>query len=248
MKINNVKYLIRLDDGCPTMNRIKWLRLEKLLDHYDIKPLVGVIPSNNDPLQKINVEDPEFWNKVKNWENKGWSIALHGYDHCYISKTRGINPFWSRSEFAGIPLEIQKEKIRKGIEILNKHDIHPKYFFAPSHTYDENTLEALRQESDIRIISDSIGRKPFRFNDFIFIPQIIGHCTEIPIPGIWTFCLHPNGMTDEDFKATELFLSNNKNKFIGFDEINLSKISSKSMFDKIISYFFFMQRKIRGLK
>lgn len=170
------QYLIRLDDACPTMNAKKWYRMETILDKYGIRPMVGVIPANNDTKQIIDFVDSGFWGKVKRWEQKGWTIALHGYDHCFISDDgmRGLNPLWERSEFAGVPLELQKDKIRKGVEVCRANGIDPKYFFAPAHTYDGNTLRALREESNIRIISDTIATKPYRKGDFVFTPQMGG--------------------------------------------------------------------------
>lgn len=167
------KYLIRLDDSCPTMDVSKWNRIEEILDTYGVSPMVGIIPENMDENQLLNSYDKEFWNKVKNWEKKNWSIALHGYDHCFISDggMDGLNPLWERSEFAGVPLEEQKKKIRKGVAIFRANGIEPKYFFAPAHTFDKNTLEALRTESSIRIISDTIAIKPYRKGEFTYIPQ-----------------------------------------------------------------------------
>ena len=244
------KYLIRLDDACPTMSIEKWTRIEVILDKCGIRPMVGIVPHNEDDHLMCEQADNDFWNRVKAWETKGWSIALHGLNHCYISNKglSGLNPFWKRSEFAGVSLDQQKEKIRKGVSILKEHGINPKYFFAPSHTYDENTLEALRQESNIRIISDSIGRKPYKKDDFIFIPQIVGHCMEIPLLGVWTFCLHPNSMTDANFEATEMFVKQHQNEFISFDDLNLNNVATKSLFDKALSALFFGYRKIRGLR
>ena len=242
------KYLIRLDDACPTMDSDKWQQVEDVLDRCGIKPLVGVIPSNNDPDLMINNPDPQFWNKVKNWESKGWAIALHGYDHCYISTKKGINPLWSRSEFAGITLDVQKEKIRKGIAILSKHDIHPKYFFAPSHTFDLNTLQALRECSDIRIVSDTIATKPYLYdNDFVFVPCQMGKFRNIPFNGYWTFCFHPNGMNSTAMKDFESFIALNLNKFISFDKISISHISKKGLTDCLLSSSYFLMRKIKGL-
>ena len=79
-----VKYLIRLDDACPTMKKEMWDRIEALLDSYGIKPMVGIIPDNADKDLKIDEEDTFFWEKARQWQSKKWSIALHGYDHCYI--------------------------------------------------------------------------------------------------------------------------------------------------------------------
>lgn len=244
------KYLIRLDDACPTMDAANWQRMEDILDRYGVRPMVGVIPNNNDSKQKIDAEDPAFWNKVDNWVKKQWAIALHGYDHCYISENglKGLNPLWARSEFAGVPLEKQKEKIRKGVKIFRSHGIDPKYFFAPSHTYDHNTLVALKEESNIRIISDTIATKPYKDGDFTIIPQLGGHCSEMKISGIWTFCLHPSAMTEENFVATEDFLKAHKDEFISFYELDLSNVQKKDIKSRLISWFYFTRRKLKGVK
>ncbi len=240
-------YLIRLDDACPTMDRAKWGRTEEILDHHGIRPMVGVIPHNEDPKQEIDPVDTEFWNKVHQWENKGWAIALHGYNHCYSSDggLRGLNPMWRRSEFAGLPLEEQRAKIRKGVAIMRENGINPQYFFAPSHTFDENTLNALLEESDIRIISDTIATKPYRYKDFIIIPQFGGQCREMKLSGVFTFCLHPSTMKDEAIEKTDIFLKTHKGMFTSFEDLNLSNITTKSVFDRLLSWGYFTIRKMR---
>ena len=244
------RYLIRLDDACPYMDRVKWQRMENILDKYGVKPLVGIIPANADLKTMIDPDDNNFWVKAHSWVKKGWSIALHGYDHVCISDDgmKGLNPFWRRSEFAGLSLELQREKIRNGYAVLKEQGFEPKYFFAPSHTFDVNTLEALRQETDIRIISDTIGRYPYKKDEFVFIPQISGHCMKMPLPGIYTFCFHPNIMADDSFNSLENFLRQHQTNFISFCEIDLYKIGHKSIFDKLLSWNFFSLRKLRGLK
>lgn len=248
--MNMNKYLIRLDDACPTMDAKKWRRMEDILDAKGVCPMVGIIPNNNDPQQKIDAEDPAFWDKVDNWVKKQWAVALHGYDHCYISEEglKGLNPLWARSEFAGLPLEQQKEKIRKGVKIFRSHGIDPMYFFAPSHTYDKNTLVALKEESNIRIISDTIATKPYKEGGFTFIPQLGGHCSEMKIPGIWTFCLHPSAMTEENFVAVETFLEAHKREFTSFFELELNDLNDKDFISGLLSLVYFTRRKIKGIK
>lgn len=242
------RYLIRLDDACPTMDSARWLKMEHLMDKYGVRPMVGIIPANADSKQMIDKEDGEFWTKALAWQNKGWAIALHGFDHCYVSSEAGINPLWNRSEFAGILLEVQKQKISDGVAILKEYGLNPKYFFAPSHTFDENTLQALRECSDIRIISDTIATRPYRYGEFILIPQIGGHCVNMPLSGVYTFCFHPNTMTDLDFDALESFIQLHNSEFCGFDELDLNGIRGKSLKDKFISWLYFTQRKFKGIK
>ena len=141
-----------------------------------------------------------------------------------------------------------QQKIRDGFEILSNHGVKPKFFFAPSHTFDENTLKALKECTDIRVISDTIATKPYKKGDFVFLPQLGGHCTEMKINGIWTFCLHPSTMMDANFEATERFLKNHKHEFIGFDELDLSNLKSKNWSGRLLSWAYFTQRKIRGIR
>ena len=246
----NTKYLIRLDDACPFMDTKKWQRMEDILEKYGVKPMVGIIPDNADSKTMIEPENAKFWDKAKVWQEKGWAIALHGYDHCYISDKglQGINPMWSISEFAGVSLEKQKEKIRKGVGILKEHGIDARYFFAPGHTFDENTLKALLEESDIRVISDTIGRYPYKKDGFFFIPQITGHCVKMLFKGVYTFCFHPNTMDEGAFKRLEDFLGKYHEGFIGFNEIALTEYGEKLLIDNILSWFFFSYRKLRGLQ
>lgn len=241
------KYLIRLDDACPTMDSAKWQRMFNLLDSYGIRPMVGIIPHNEDPQQEIDTPDVDFWHKVQLWQQKGYAIALHGYNHCYISNKglEGLNPLWDRSEFAGVPLEVQQQKIRDGYEILKSYGITPKYFFAPSHTFDVNTLKALKACTDIRMISDTIATRPYRKHGFIFLPQLGGHCAEMRLKGTWTFCLHPNTMTDEQFAAVELFLKVHKDEFIAFDEIDVQNVREKDLLSRLLSCAYFLRRKLR---
>ena len=75
------RYLLRLDDACPTMDAARWQTIEDLFDLHAIKPLVAVVPDNRDPNLEKDTPDPAFWDKVRRWQHKGWTIALHGYQH-----------------------------------------------------------------------------------------------------------------------------------------------------------------------
>lgn len=243
-----MRYLIRLDDACPTMDYVKWDRIEGMLDVYGIFPLVGIVPMNKDPKLVINENDDSFWEKVRNWEAKGWAIALHGFNHLFKSEVAGINPFWNRSEYAGVPLEEQKEMIKEGLEVLKNNNLTPDYFFAPGHTFDDNTLIALRECSAIRMISDTIAFHPYIKDGFIFIPQIVGHCLNMPINGTYTFCYHPNIMKERDFENLERFLRKNKDNFISFQSIRNEHLNRKTIFDRLLSFIFFFSRDLRRLR
>lgn len=238
------KYLIRLDDACSRMNHIKWEQIEKMLDKYGVKPLVGVIPHNEDLTTYIDDENPAFWTLVKTWESKGWIIALHGYNHVCTTTNGGINPVHMRSEFAGLSLIEQMEKISQGYSIFKEKGIDVEWFFAPSHTFDENTLEAIKRCTPIKYISDTIARKPYKSQDLIYIPCQMGTLREIPISGYWCGCYHPNLMEDKDFLLLENFLALHKDDFISFSE--LPKPENKDFIDRLLGYAYFKLRKLKG--
>ena len=237
-----MRYYIRLDDACEKRDIKLWDRMEKLLDNYGVRPLVAVIPHVEDPKMEKYEYDELFWDRVGQWRDKGWSIAMHGFNHVYISKDGGLNPVNNKSEFAGVPIEIQKEKIEKGVLIFRWHKIEPMIFVAPSHTFDANTIIALKEKSNIRFISDSIAFKPYRSLGITFIPQQSGSVRKIPF-GIVTFCYHPNTMTDEAFYRLEVFLKKNSRYF---KEMELIETSRKlSLLDKIFRWLYFSFRKMR---
>lgn len=242
--MKKVNFLVRLDDACATMDHIKWNRLEKIFDKYGIKPMVGIVPDNKDLELIIGIEDADFFNKARDWQNKGWAIALHGFEHKYVTKSGGMNPVLCRSEFSGLSLKEQEEKIEKGYSIFKKNNLSVNYFFAPSHSFDENTVIALRNKTDIRIISDTIGVIPYRFKDFVFVPLQFGKFRNILIPGFWTFCLHPNMMNEIDFQNAEIFIEKHCEKFISFDDIESNSLKVKSNFDKLLSFVYFLRRRI----
>lgn len=234
-------YLIRLDDASEYMDIEKWKRMEALLDKYDIKPIYGIIPNNKDSelLKYEKVE--EFWKMMRDWRDKGWIPALHGFTHVFETDEGGINPVNKRSEFAGVALDIQKQKIREGYKILKAKGIEPKIFFAPAHTFDRNTLVALKEESSIRIICDTVANDVYKNEEIYFIPQQSGRCRNLPF-SVVTFCYHPNIMKNEDFEQLEKFLIKNKEKFVGLEKIQL-KNRKFDFKDKVLKYAYFIRRK-----
>lgn len=241
------RYLIRLDDACPTMSKVWWGKVEAVLDSYGVRPMVGIVPNCTDEKLAIDAEDEHFWEKAKEWQKKGWAIALHGFEHGYISDKglEGLNPLWERSEFAGVALETQRRKVREGVKVLKENGLNVKYFFAPSHTFDKDTLEALKEESDIRIISDMYTLQPYREGEFVFIPCQIGHPKTMRIPGLYTICLHPNTFTSKAIDNLDAFLKANKKKMMSFDDIDVDNVQGKRLIDKFVSWGYYKMRSAR---
>ena len=240
-------YLLRLDDAAEYMNIENWRRMEKLLDDYGIRPVFGIIPKCRDKGFCSRYEKNDgAWDIFSQWIEKGWTPALHGYEHVYKTKDAGINPYVKGSEFAGLPYEEQKEKIADGYEILKLHGIEPQIFFAPSHTFDKNTLRALKENTDIRIISDTIAIDVYFEDDFYYLPMISS--TARPVKAKFTtFCYHPNTMDDKAFEELEAFLKANSGKFTEFSE-NLLKQRKLNIKDKITRKAYFALRSFRDIR
>lgn len=235
-------YYLRLDDASHYMDLYKWKRVEVILDKYGVKPIVGVIPSNKDPdlLKYDKVSD--FWELVKFWSDKGWTIALHGFSHVFETDSGGINPVNDRSEYAGLCLEYQRQKVKDGYSILKRHDIIPDVFFAPAHTFDKNTLIALKEETPIRIICDTVANDIYFKDGFYFLPQQSGRCRRLPFKTV-TFCYHPNVMSENDFELLECFLQKNYTKFSCIKNRILIK-RKLGFLDRILSYLYFKRKML----
>jgi predicted deacetylase len=243
----SAKYLIRLDDACETMEHENWNLLENIFNKLNIKPIVAVIPNNKDKNFFLSRKDKKFWKRVKFWDKKGWTIAIHGYQHVYhaAKKNKMILPFYNSSEFAGLKQSEQMNLLIKAYNIFIKKKIYPKIWIAPRHTFDKYTLSALEKMTPIRIISDGIAFNPYKVKNFIFIPQQLWW-PEKKRFGIWTICLHPNSMDkNQIIKLGNILSAEEFNKKITSVESVINQVKPANIFDKIYFITFFLKRKIK---
>lgn len=216
------KIIFRLDDICPDMNYKNFRKIKELFFRYNIKPIIGVIPNCRDEVLKYqaqgdSVDEIKFWKEIKELQDEqGWDIALHGFDHVYISKDSGIFGTNKRAEFAGLPYDVQYKKIKEGKKILESKGLTVKAFMAPSHSLDWNTVKALK-ENGIFVITDGISAFPYVKNGMLFIPQI-SSWPQKRLYGIDTVCFHVNCWTDKMFEELKCFLEYNKPEVITLSE------------------------------
>ncbi|HJW34553.1 MAG TPA: DUF2334 domain-containing protein [Holophagaceae bacterium] len=202
------RYLVRVDDICPTMDWAIWDQMEALFLKYEIKPILAVVPDNQDPKLMVDPPLPEFWDRVRGWQARGWSIGLHGYQHLYVNTNPGLLNLNPQSEFAGLSLEAQQEKLRRGMEIFEREGVRVDAWVAPSHSFDLVTVAAL-QSLGIRIISDGFAAWPYRDPDGnTWVPQQFATMRPLPF-GVWTCCHHPDLTPPEmvDFERRLALLS-----------------------------------------
>lgn len=214
------RYFFRLDDISPQMDFEKFKRLRKIFSTYDIKPLIAVIPKNHDPkISFSQMSEKDFWSLIRELKNSDWIIALHGFEHLMNTNSGGILKIHKRSEFAGLSLKEQNEKIAEGIKIFHANGFTSEIFVAPAHSFDRNTLKAL-VSNGINIISDGIALYPFKKFDIIWLPQVTWKPRRFSL-GLLTFALHHNTMGDRDILELEDFIKNNSRKIGKFNELIL---------------------------
>ena len=147
------------------------------------------------------------------------------------------------SEFAGLSLSEQKQKIADGYAILSEKGLKPDLFFAPAHTYDENTLSALESETEIRIISDTVANDVYKRGAFYYIPQQTGKPRKLPLKTV-TVCLHPNTMSETAIGELDAFLAKNRALFGNANDVVL-KDSPPSFLDRALKIAYFGLRRIK---
>lgn len=241
-----MKILIRFDDIAENMNWHFMEKSEQLFDKYNIKPVLGVIPDNQDEELKTYPKKENFWEIVRKWQSKGWEISMHGFNHLYKSETNKNDYFkyGGKSEFCGETLVVQTNKIKKGLEIFKKNKVKIRSFFAPNHTYDSNTFEALKNSGIYQVI-DGYGLKPYSKNKIIFVPQLFYKIFLIPF-GLQTTQIHLNIMKDEDFNKLQSLIEKNYQNIITYDEALglLSENLLDKFINKIIYYLLIFKRTI----
>ena len=222
------QYLIRLDDLCPTNDLQKWSRFFNLFDKYQIKPIIAVIPANKDPkLEKISTHNPNYWQLVRDLERKGYVIGMHGFEHRYQTDNSGLLKANNRSEFAGLNYEMQEAKICLANEIFYSENITPLVFVAPAHTFDNNTLLAIKNCTEIKIISDGLLYYPYSRGDFNWIPVQLSEPTWKQ-NGTWTFNFHPETCTEEVFDVLQAFVTLHHREFVDLKTLKYKPFTWRS--------------------
>lgn len=213
--------LVRFDDICPTMDWSEWKRAVDVMEKFNVKPLIGVIPECQDTDLMIDAPRKDFWEYIKELQNSGYTVAMHGYLHKYDINHHGIVNVTPHSEFAGHSYQEQYEKIKKGKEILLRHGIKTDIFFAPAHSYDENTLKALAANG-FPYLSDGKSKKPFYRKGIMCIPCRASGCPKIGTRGYYTAVFHAHEWVRPDkadgYDQLVRLCKEHKNEIVTFEK------------------------------
>jgi predicted deacetylase len=227
---------IRMDDITPDMDYAKFLRFKELCDLYQVKPLIGVVPENRDKMLQIDNSRQDFWQYIKTLESDGWTIAQHGVYHVYTTKKMGCFPLNRLSEFAGISYDNQYEMLAYGKSILVQNGINTDLFMAPAHSYDMNTIKALKNLGFTKL-TDGFGDMPYTKNGMTFYPISYKQSTSLKKKkGYTTFVVHSNAMNDKEFDRYEKLFKENSEKLISYSELLKIEVSKQNIIGSIKEY------------
>jgi predicted deacetylase len=209
------KFVIRIDDVCPTMRWDRFDVFTKALLQAGAPCLIGVVPDCRDPTLFRTAPRKDFWDVIRNLKANGWTIAQHGFTHICDRPSRDWFGLPCDSEFAGHPLETQVERLAAGARILAQEQVATDVFMAPCHAFDLITLEALRK-TGFKFVTDGSALWPYKQQELIFVPQLF----ERPLhfgAGIYTLCYHLDTMGENSFANLLRFVESNKHSIISFD-------------------------------
>lgn len=177
-----------------------WRVVEETLVAFGVKPILSVVPDNRDESLNVGEKNEDFWDQVRSWQARGWTIGLHGYHHVYNSREGGLVNINRFSEFSSLPSSLQLSKLRSALNIFQNERVRPDLWVAPGHSFDLTTLRALR-ELGIGCISDGFALYPHRDNlGMVWIPQQLWRFRRLPL-GVWTICQHVNHWTDDNLAS-----------------------------------------------
>lgn len=237
---NNFCYIFRIDDVVPWMNWTNFEKIEKIFDKYWIKPIIWVVPNNEDYSIWNNNYNKSFWTKINCLYSKWWIVAQHWYSHKYVNTNwwiLNINKYW---EFAWLPYDEQFKKIEEWKRILESNLwIEIKWRMAPAHSFDINTCKVLKNLW-FEYITDWIAIYPFIKYWLKRLPQQLWHPSK---KYFWTrtICLHTNKYNSDFIKQINNFCKDNHDKILwDFNNIDYHT----NFIEKIISFFWSIKLKL----
>lgn len=227
------KYVFRMDDIVPWMNWDNFEKIEKIFDKYWVKPIIWVVPNNQDFTIWNDKYTKDYWNKINGLVEKWRIIAQHWYSHKYVNNNWWILNINHYGEFAWLSYKRQFETIKNWKDILEKKlNTKIKWRMAPAHSFDGNTCKVLN-DLQFEFITDWIALYPFTKYWLKWLPQQIWKPQKKKF-WIWTVCLHINHYDDKFIESISEFVGR-ENKYI----INPEMLDyNQNLWNKVSSYFY----------
>lgn len=215
--MSKAKMAVRVDDVCPKMLSSEFYKTIELIESYGITGLLGIVPDCKDSNLNRENEDTMFWSKIQGLKDRGWIIAMHGYQHVLDKTSKSLVSGGLNTEFSSKNYEEQITILSKGLEVMKSKGLFTDVFFAPAHSYDKTTIYALR-DLGFKYMSD--GRSKYCYNRYgmKFIPCRVYGYPMFP-SGIVTLAIHPCASGELGYKSLADYLSKNKDILVSYSEL-----------------------------
>src|SRR2546423_605370 len=213
----NQFFVLRFDDICPTMRWDIWSEIEDALVSSGVKPVLAIVPDNRDPVLQPGPPAKDFWQRARRWQDLGWTIALHGYQHLYVARDGGLVTLRKKSEFASLPAREQQEKLQRGIDIFAREGIKSRVWIAPGNAFDEVTVSLLPQLGIDTISAGWFWRPFIGPHQMRWVPCQLSILRPVP-PGVWSVCYHHNFWSSLDMAQFKEGLQLYRDSIVSFDE------------------------------
>lgn len=232
----SMKIAVRMDDITPDMNWENFSFFRALFKEAGITPLLGIVPENKDAKLNCEKAHEDFYELMKQFAKEGYCLAMHGCHHVYTTKCGGCFPLNRYSEFAGLSYEEQKELLSYGKEKLKEHGIETDIFMAPAHSYDNNTLKALK-ELGFTKVTDGFGKAPYKDKGLTFYPiSFLLDRSFRRKRGVTTMVVHANTVTEADKKRYEQIFRDYGKHMISYSEYLKIEPVKRSVFGRMGEY------------
>jgi predicted deacetylase len=210
------KFILRFDDVTATMNWDRFYQFYEAMAKEKLIGIIGVVPKNEDKKLIYGNSIEVYWDVLRKLQHEGWSIAQHGYNHKYVTNDSGILGINNRSEYAGLPYDVQHSKIRNGKALLVDNGIWNPIFMPPAHSFDQNTISALIRLG-FKYITDGYGFYPYKASDMTFVPCLFSRPFHLGF-GVYTINVHVNTISSEGTDALLHFIRFNSKNIIPFKD------------------------------
>jgi len=246
--VTPARFLVRFDDLSPRMNWSVWEEIEEILLKYRVRPILAVVPDNRDPSLQVDPSREDFWERVRQWQGRGWSIALHGYQHLYLSESAGLVGLRRKSEFAGLPRGVQQEKLDAACAIFAREGVRADLWVAPGHSFDATTLDILLEQG-IDTVSDGFGLRPVRERGINWVPQQLWNFRPFPL-GVWTVCLHHNRWSGERLQRFRVEIEHYAGRLTALPELLREPLPKSGLIDRLsaasLKFSWHARHRLRG--
>ena len=239
------RLLIRFDDLNPYMSPVVLEEIKSSCKKYKNSVLLCVVPFCEDKsLIRNNDLGEIFWNAMRYCQDQNAVIGLHGFNHkLFRNKKKQLFPLSNKTEFCGVSFNNQYSMIDKGKRFLEKKGLEVRFFAAPAHSMDMNTILVLR-ELNINVVSDGFFPSCTLWKGIKWLPLKIWKENTAFIGDLSTVCKHP-----KEIKGKYKFkLNTAKNLVLSSFDSEILKTKEVNFLDILYHYIYLIIFKLNRIK